>query len=177
MHQEPPRVKEILGWVEKARLFALDVWQAVRFLLEQGLVSAYGEAKKEIKFVFKRFTVLDYVFGNLSLLVLFLGLLVVAAGFGVLGYQIGVWLLDGVWNELPLMVIFNYLFENTALWQWVQNPESWLGFHKLVEWNLNNVPVSLVLIFNGLVISGGMSAVILMAVMIRRFQFKHRDPA
>lgn len=169
------RVGEMLGAMEAARLFVLDALETCRFVFEKGLTSAYEATRKELKFLFKRFTMLDYVFGNLSMLGLLLSFTVFLSGFGLLGYQIVIWLQDGVWNAMPLMMVFTFLFEGTAFGAWMQNPEAWVGLHQVMEWLLVNTPISLVLIVDGLVLSAGMVATIVFAVMVRRFQFKHRE--
>ena len=165
----------MLGAMEAARLFIVDALETCRFVFGKGLVSAYEAAREELKFLFKRFTVLDYVFGNLSLLGLLLCFTIFLSGFGLLGYQIVLWLMDGVWNAMPLMMVFSFLFEGTALGTWMQNPDSWVGLHQIVEWLLVNTPISLVLIVDGLILSAGMATVIVFAVMVRRFQFKHKE--
>jgi hypothetical protein len=132
-YNEPKRVGEMLGALEAARLFILDALQTCRFVFEKGLVSAYQTTKEELKYLFQRFTALDFVFGNLSLLGLLLSFLVVLSGFGIVGYQVVIWLQDGVWNALPLMLVFNFIFEGTALGAWMQNPESWLGLRSLTD--------------------------------------------
>jgi hypothetical protein len=169
------RVGEMQGAMEAARLFVLDALETCRFVFEKGLTSAYEATREELKFLFKRFTMLDYVFGNLSMLGLLLSFTVFLSGFGLLGYQIVVWLQDGVWNAMPLMIVFTFLFEGTAFGDWMQNPEAWVGLHQVMEWLLVNTPISLVLIVDGLVLSAGMVATIVFAVMVRRFQFKHRE--
>jgi hypothetical protein len=174
-YDDSKRVGEMLGAMEAARLFVLDVLQTGRFVFEKGLVSAYEATRQELKFLFKRFTFLDYVFGNLGLLALLLCFTVFLSGFGLLGYQTVVWLQDGVWNAMPLMMVFSFLFEGTTFGVWMQNPDSWMGLHQVMEWTLINTPISLVLIVDGLIMSAGMAAVILFAVMVRRFQFKHRE--
>ncbi len=172
---ESKRVGEILGTLEAARLFVIDVLQTCRFVLEKGMVSAYEATRQELKFLVKRFTMLDFILGNLGLLGLLLCFMVFLSGFGLLGYQIVIWLQDGIWNAMPMMMVFNMLFENTALGIWMQNPDSWLGLHQLLKWSLDNIPISLVLIFNGMILSAGMAAGIALAIMFRRFQFKHSE--
>ncbi len=174
-YDDSKRVGEMLGTMEAARLFALDALQTCRFVFEKGLVSAYEATRQELKFLFKRFTALDYVFGNLCLLGLLLCFAVFLSGFGLLGYQTVVWLQDGVWNAMPLMMVFTFLFDGTAFGAWMQNPDAWVGLHQVMEWLLINIPISLVLIVDGLILSAGMVAVIVFAVMVRRFQFKHRE--
>jgi hypothetical protein len=73
------------------------------------------------------------------------------------------------------MMVFNFLFEGTALGVWMQNPDSWVGLHQVMEWALLNTPIALVLIVDGLILSAGMFASIVFAVMVRRFQFKHSE--
>jgi hypothetical protein len=172
---ESKRVGEMLGTMAAARLFVIDVLQTCRFVLEKGIVSAYEATRQELKFLVKRFTVLDFILGNLGLLGLLLCFTVFLSGFGLLGYQMVIWLQDGVWNAMPMMMVFNMLFENTALGAWMQIPDSWLGLHQLLKWSLDNIPISLVLIFNGMILSAGMAAGIALAVMFRRFQFKHSE--
>jgi len=46
---------------------------------------------------------------------------------------------------------------------------------QLLKWSLDNIPISLILIFNGMILSAGMAAGIALAIMFRRFQFKHSD--
>lgn len=174
-YDDSKRVGEMLGAMESARLFVLDALETCRFVFEKGLVSAYEATRKELKFLFKRFTVLDYVFGNLGLLGLLLCFTVFLSGFGLLGYQTVVWLQDGVWNAMPLMMVFSFLFDGTAFGAWMQNPDSWVGLHQVMEWLLINTPISLVLIVDGLILSAGMAAAIVFAVMVRRFQFKHKE--
>lgn len=93
-HDDSKRVGEMLGAMEAARLFILDALQTCRFVFDKGLTSAYEATRQELKFLFKRFTVLDYVFGNLSAIGLLLCLTVFLSGFGLLGYQTVVWLQD-----------------------------------------------------------------------------------
>ncbi len=59
---ESKRVGEMLGIMEAGRLFVIDVLQTCRFVLEKGMVSAYEATRQELKFLVKRFTVLDFYF-------------------------------------------------------------------------------------------------------------------
>jgi hypothetical protein len=174
-YDDSKRVGEMLGAMEAARLFVLDALHTGRFVFEKGLVSAYDATRQELKFLFKRFTVFDFVFGNLSLLGLLSGVVIFFSGFGLLGYQTVVWLQEGVWTAMPLMMVFNFIFDGTGLGAWMQNPDSWMGLQQIMEWLLIHTPISLVLIVNGLILSMLMTSVIIFAVMVRRFQFKHRE--
>lgn len=172
-YDDSKRVGEMLGYLEAARLFSLDVLNTCRFVFDEGLVSAIQAARQELRFLVKRFTVVDLVVGSFSMAGLTLCLMVFLSGFGILGYQTVTWLEDGVWTAYPMMMVFTYFFEGSAFGVWMHNPESWSGLHQIMEWGLTNIPISLVLIIDGLILSVGMAAIITLAVMVRRFQFKH----
>ncbi len=172
----PQRAQEMLDLSEKARLFCLDLLKAGQYFLQKGVRQSLVQVKEEIRFLFQRFTVFDFVCCNLNLAGLLLSSLVFFAGIGIVGYQSFVWIKDGVWNAMPLMAVFDFLFENTALQEWVHNPASWTGLHQVIEWNLTNVPLSLVLIVEGGLLSAGLLAMMVLAILIRRFQFKHSGP-
>ena len=171
----PPRAQEMLDFSEKSRLFCLDLLAAGQYFLQQGVRQSLTRVKEELRFLYQKFTVFDFVCFNLNLAGLLISSLVFFAGMGIVGYQTMVWLQDGVWNAMPLMAVFNFLFENTAAQEWMQNPASWQGLHQVIEWNLTNVPLSLVLIVEGAVLTAGLLAMMALAILIRRFQFKHRD--
>lgn len=175
MYGNSKRVGEMLSYLEAARLFSRDLLDTLRVLLDKGLLSAWKASIEELRFMLKRFTVVDYVFGNLSLLGLLLCFGVFLSGVGLLGYQSVMWLQDGVWNPLAMMLVFEFLFEGTVLGTWMQSPESWLGLHQLVEWILINTPISLALMVNGLLMSAALAGGIVLALLIRRFQFKHPE--
>jgi len=44
----------------------------------------------------------------------------------IFGYQVIVFLMDGVWPELSFLVAIEYVNP-----EWVENPQSWKGLHKL----------------------------------------------
>ncbi len=174
-YDDSKRVGEMLGAMEAARLFVLDALHTSRFVFEKGLVAAYDATRQELKFISKRFTLLDFICGSLSFLGLLMGVMIFFSGFGLLGYQTVVWLQEGVWTAMPLMMVFNFIFDGTGLGAWMQNPDSWMGFHQIMEWFLINTPIALVLIVDGVILSVLMTSVIIFAVMVRRFQFKHRE--
>ena len=102
-----------------------------------------------------------------------LGLIILLAGIGLLGYQSLLWLQTGVWTGYPLLTIFNFLFENTILHQWIINPESWIGMQKLFLWVLESVPASLALIIPGLSIAISASGIFFIALTFRFYQLKN----
>jgi hypothetical protein len=94
---------------------------------------------------------------------------------GLVGYQVFLWIKDGVWSEFATMEVFNFLFENTLLAQWLVNPESWLGLQKIIEWLLYNIPVSVALILPSIMVLVGMMCVTVVALIMRFYQFKSEE--
>ena len=130
-------------------------------------------AIKEIKFIISKSTAYDYIGGGLIALIGFMGALILVAGVCMTGYQIVLWLIDGVWTEFPLFIVFNFMFENTALHAWITNPESLYGLQVVVSWILENIPLSAALIVPGFIIATVMAGIMGFAVMIRYYQFKN----
>ena len=97
------------------------------------------------------------------------------SGLGLVGYQVFLWIKDGVWSEFTVMVVFDFLFENTLAAQWLSNPESWFGLQKVVEWLLQNIPLSVALIIPSIMALGGMTCVLIAALAIRFYQFKTKE--
>lgn len=156
---------------EKARIFLFEVWETFRILLDRGVTRAI----REVKFFISNTTLLDYIGGGLSALIGFFATLVLASGVCLIGYQIVLWLIDGVWTEFPLFIVFNFLFENTALQSWLSNPESMVGLQVVVSWVLENTPLSAALIVPGFIFATTMAGIMSVAVMIRYYQFKNPD--
>ncbi len=168
----PKMAQDMIRWYDQARLFSIEALEALQFLLEQGVAKSWQRAKEEFRFLSQKFSTVDFIFGNLSLALMgFAGLLVVA-GFGIFGYQGFLWLQNGVWDPMPMMLVFNFLFEGTALHGWMVAPESWLGLHQLAKWILTYSPISLVLVANGILLGMVTAGVSVLALMIRRFQLK-----
>jgi hypothetical protein len=85
-----------------------------------------------------------------ALIVKLVGVLVILYGFGVFGYQVLLWLQEGVWTS----------FELRSEWAWLwgviglpgPEPEfSWLGVQRITLWLLGS-PLSLGLIVTGITI-------------------------
>ena len=77
-----------------------------------------------------------------------LGILLIIAGFIVIGFQVIVYLLYGDWIELSLLDLAQsgpYSFV-----VWLYNPTSWIGLHKITFWVLDFTPISVFLILVGL---------------------------
>lgn len=164
-------LKNITDAQEKALSFLGEVWETFRILLDMGVTRII----KEIKFIISKSTPLDYIGGGLSAMIGFLATLILVSGFCLIGYQVVLWLIDGVWTEFPLFIVFNFLFEDTALHSWISNPESMLGLQVVVSWILENTPLSAALIVPGFIFAMTMAGIMGLAVMIRYYQFKNPD--
>jgi len=154
---------------EKAQNTIFEIWETFRILLDKAVTWTI----KEVKFFFSKTTLVDYVGGGLSAFIGLFSILILAIGFFLVGYQIGLWLLNGVWTEFPLFIVFNFLFENTALHSWIANPESMFGLQLVVTWILENIPLSAALIVPGFIFSLTMAGVVVFAVVVRYNQFKN----
>lgn len=161
-------LKNISDSWETAQAFFGEVWETCKVLFKKGLTQGIGE----IKFFLSKSTPLDFICGGLNAFFGFLATLVFLSGFCLLGYQTMLWLVDGVWTEYPLAIVFNTLFENTALHSWVSHPESWYGLQKVVAWTLENIPLSAALIVPGFILSSILAGIMGGAIMIRYYQFK-----
>ena len=125
--------------------------------------------------ILHKFTSLDIVLGGLSVSIMFVGGLVVFGGLGILIYQSFLWLQEGVWSGIPMLSAFNYFFQGTALHGWVDAPQSWLGLHEMVKWCLLNIPLSLVLIVDGLAVIFFVAAFMTFGLSFRLYQFKGKE--
>ncbi len=162
-------LKNMAETQEKVRIFLFEVWETFRILLDRGVTRVI----KEIKFFFSKTTLVDYIGGGLAAMIGFLATLVLASGICLIGYQVVLWLIDGVWTEFPLFIVFNFLFENTALHSWLTQPESMVGLQVVVSWVLENTPLSAALIVPGFILATTMAGIMTLAVMIRYYQFKN----
>ena len=157
------RIQDGLQFLESGCLFLLELKEALAPYWFRALVKSKSYYKK----MAGKLTGWDFCFGGFSAGLILFSVLVFLSGFCVLFYQGFSWLQSGVWGELPLLKFFNYFFDGTAMHLWFQNPGSWLGLHQIVSWTLENVPISLVLIVNGAVMSTVFGAGILMAACYR----------
>ncbi len=152
-------------------IFQLAVPQLIT-LLKQGLMKALKVVKSEFDEIRNKLTVIDYAFFMANLSLIGCAFLIVFSGFGVLGYQSALWLQDGVWTELPLLTVFNYLFEGAAIQDWLNQPQSWLGLHQIVDWCLQNIPLSLTLILEGIFLAALAASFFFMSIVFRYIWIK-----
>ncbi len=70
-------------------------------------------------------------------------------GFGILGFQAILYLLNEEWIEMPLLYFTS--FGPSEFSSWLNNPASWIALHKIVYGILDYVPLSVTLILVGMV--------------------------
>ena len=159
------RIQDGLQFVESGYLFLLELKEA----LAPYWFRALSKSKAHYKEMASKLTRWDFCFGLFCAGLILSSVLVFLSGICVLFYQIVGWLQNGIWEKLPLLRLFNYFFDGTALYLWFQDPGSWLGLHQLVSWTLENIPISLLLIMDGIVMSTVFGAGILMAACYRYY--------
>ena len=161
-------INRLFRFIETAQQFSFAFAQTLKIMFQKGL----SEGWKEIKIATKKLSLADFVFtGTLAAIAVF-GSVILLAGIGLLSYQSILWLQIGAWTEYPLLSVFTFLFENTALHQWIINPDSWVGLQKLFLWVLKSIPVSLALMVPGFSITIMACGVLIMALVFRYYQFK-----
>ena len=161
-------INRFFRFTETAKQFLIELAQAFKTLSQKGLVEAW----KEIRAATTKLSSVDFIFAGAVTSVAVFGGMVLLAGIGLLSYQSLLWLQNGVWTEYPLLTVFNFLFENTALHQWIINPESWVGMQKLFLWFLESIPVSLALMVPGFSITIMAIGILVVALVFRFYQFK-----
>ncbi len=161
-------IDRLSRFMDTAQQFSMEFFQAFKTLSQKGLLEAW----KEIRSSASKLTTVDFIFAGFMISVGLFGVLIFLVGIGLLSYQSFLWLQNGVWTEYPLFVIFNFLFENTPLHQWMTHPESWFGLQKLFLWLLESVPVSLALVVPGFSISFIAGGIFAAALAFRYYQFK-----
>lgn len=154
--------------LENLALFYKETVETLKIISKKFFLQGWDQTK----FFYSRLTVWDYFWVGMNASVGFLAALVFLSGFGLVGYQVVLWLKDGVWSEYPLFMVFNFIFENTALHSWVQQPESWYGLQKVVVWTLENIPLSLSLIVPGMLVATLTIGTVIITAMVRFYQFK-----
>ena len=134
-----------------------------------------SKVSKELRFFISKLTAVDFFCGSIALGIMAFASLFLISGLGLVGYQVFLWIKDGVWSEFTVMVVFDFLFENTLAAQWLSNPESWFGLQKVVEWLLQNIPLSVALIIPSVLIFSGMACILVVAIAFRFYQFKNSE--
>jgi hypothetical protein len=164
-------IEHLYQSMETARQFCSELFKALKTLSQKGL----REAWKDIRLAVSKLTPQDFIVTGLLTLTGMFGVMVFMIGFSLLSYQSILWLQNGVWTEYPLVVIFNFLFDNTAFQLWMTQPESWVGLQKLFSWFLESVPISLALMVPGFSITLFMAGIITAALLYRFYQLKKKN--
>jgi len=161
-----------IQWIEKNLGQAKEFYGEVIASLKEIIRKTVFILSEELRFFISRLTVIDFLCVSITLAIMAFASLFLTSGLGLVGYQVFLWMKDGVWSEFSIEIAFNFLFENTLLAQWLSNPESWLGLQKVVEWLLQNVPLSVALIIPSVLILTGMALLLTVAIGFRFYQFK-----
>ena len=148
--------------------FLTEFFKVLKVLFQKGK----NEAWKEIRSSGSKLQKKDFVCAGILLSIGLFGDLILLIGFGVLAYQCFLWLQNGVWTEYDLFSVFNYVFENTEVHQWMINPESWIGIQKLLIWFLEDMPVSLALMEPGFSIAISAIGIFFAALFFKYYQIK-----
>ena len=169
---------DYMSWMESINE-ALD--RANRFY-EEAVINLEAIARqtiskiiKELRFFISKLTIVDFFCGSWTLGFLSLASLFLVTGIGLVSYQAFLWIRDGVWSEYTITVVFNYIFENTVVSQWLNNPESWFGLQKTIEWLLENIPLSVALIIPSITVLCGMILISIVGLTFRYYQFKAKE--
>ena len=130
---------------------------------------------EELRFFISKLTALDFFLGSITLGLMGLTSLFLISGLGLVAYQIFLWIKEGVWSEFTIMIVFEFLFENTLVAQWLSNPESWFGLQKIVEWLLQKIPLSAALIIPSVLVFGIVTCISAVVIAFRFYQFKKSE--
>ena len=76
-----------------------------------------------------------------------IGILLFILGVGIIGIQIFIYLKDGTWIQVSLLILA--AFGPEAFTDWLGDPSSWIGLHSIIFSALKITPVSLLLIVSG----------------------------
>ena len=159
-------MNRLFEFMNAVQYFAIDLIQAFKTLLQKSLLQVW----KEIRSATSKLSPVDFFFAGITLSIGVFGGIILIAGMGLLSYQSFIWLQSGVWNEYPMLTVFNFIFENTAIHQWLMNPESWIGIQKLLLWLLETTPVSLALMVPGFSIAVSAAGIFTLALIFRFYQ-------
>ena len=164
-----------IQWININLDNAKEFYEEVKMNLREIISQIVSRVSKELRFFISRLTTVDFFCGSIILGIMAFASLFLAFGLGLVGYQVFLWIKDGVWSEFATMEVFNFLFENTLLAKWLDNPESWFGLQKIIEWLLYNIPVSVALIVPSIIVLVGMMCVTVVALTLRFYQFKSKE--
>ena len=162
---------QLYRFMEIGRQFFTELLKGFKSLSQKGLKQGW----KDLRYAASRLTPQDFILTALISVFGMFGMVIFLAGLGLFSYQAILWLQDGTWTEFPLFIVFNFLFENTALHQWMVNPESWFGLQKLFSWFLETIPLSMALMVPGFSIALFMAGTLFVALAYRFYQLRNRN--
>ena len=161
-------MSQLFQFMKAVQYFAIELIETFKMLLQKGLLQAW----KEIRSATSKLSPVDFFFAGITLAIGGFGGIILVAGMGLLSYQSFIWLQSGIWNEYPMLIVFNFIFENTTIHQWLINPESWIGVQKILLWSLESIPLSLALMVPGLSIGLTAAGIFTLALIFRFYQLK-----
>ena len=159
-------------WINMNMDNAMELFKEVKLNFREILGQIFSRISQEFLFFISKLTPVDIFFGIMTIGIMSIASLFLASGMGLICYQIFLWIKNGVWSEFAIIEVFNFLFENTIAAQWLINPESWFGLQKMMEWLLQNIPLSAALIVPSIIVLAGMICVNIAAIAFRFYQFK-----
>ncbi len=161
-----------MQWINENMNNAKEFYKEVKINLRDISKRIFSRISEEIVFFVSKLRPVDIIFGSMTISIMFIASLFLASGMGLICYQIFLWVKNGVWSEFAIIEVFNFLFENTLAAQWLIKPESWFGLQKIMEWLLQNIPLSVALIVPSIIVLAGMICVNIAAITFRYYQFK-----
>jgi len=164
-----------IQWINMNFDNAKEFYEEAKMNLLEITSQIVSRVSKELRFFISRLTTVDFFCGSIILGIMAFTSLFLAFGLGLVGYQVFLWIKDGVWSEFAIMEVFNSIFGDTLAAQWLSNPESWLGLQKIIEWLLYNIPISVALIVPSIMVLVGMMCVTVVALTLRFYQFKSKE--
>ena len=162
-------------WINAGIGNAKEFYENVKTNLLKITNQLFSKVRKEFFFFISKLTSTDIFFGSVTFCIMSLVSLFLASGLGLIGYQLFLWIKNGTWSKFASIEVFNFLFENTLVAQWISKPESWFGLQKIIEWLLKNTPLSVALIVPSIIILVGMICLTFVALTLRYYQFKAQE--
>jgi len=161
-----------MQWINISMDNAKEFYKEVKINFRELSGKIFSRISEELFFFVSKLTPVDIFFGTVTIGIMSIASLFLASGMGLICYQVFLWIKNGVWTEFAIIEVFNFLFENTLAAQWLINPESWFGLQKIMEWLLQNIPLSVALIVPSIIVLAGMICVNMAAIAFRFYQFK-----
>lgn len=85
--------------------------------------------------------------GELSFI---LGPILLIIPIPILLVQFIYWLKDGIWPKTTISSVCEFINESPCLNDWLIDPQSWLGLHKIISHIMFEAPITLVLFISGM---------------------------